>query len=196
MKLHFSIVIRLDKKNSQKVRSIIKSISKKYKVYGALNDSKGPHISLAYFDDEVGLREIGKITSGMIEQLKSVRPFNVQIKSTGTFRKRGMGNLNGNINYVVYLRVQRNKDLTKVYKIANSYAKPYQKHKVFDSFRPHMSLARKDIDRKTFLEIERDFADFNPEIISKVDSTYAMRRAGRGKPWRVERIRLGQTPHI
>jgi 2''-5'' RNA ligase len=160
MKKHFSIYLTPDGRGVRKIMPILEHISKKYKTYAAIKDSKGPHASFTYMDEDVKEDEIWQIVGMVQQKLNRIKPFKVTIDGIRTFRKpyviKTRWGRKTKVNWVVYLRVVRSKELTRIYKLINAELKGY-KHGTLPRFTPHITIARKDIDKEEFFDIVNEY---------------------------------------
>ena len=187
MKQKFSIVLKPDAASSREIKKIMKEISKKYGTYTALRDKKGPHASFIYMDEKIEDRDIRKIITNINKKFSNIPPFEVSITGVTSFRKR----YQGSINWVVYLRIVKSKNLTKLYRIINNEIKQY-KHGRFKSFTPHITLARKDIDKETFFKILNEYQKRKISYRFTLRYLYAMKRRTKKEKHKITKLRLGK----
>lgn len=184
--LIIGIVIRPDKKLANEMSAIIRKVYLKYKTYKAFEDRKGPHITLIYPQGRMGLRKIERITKNLKTRCKGIKPFTVNIDGIASFRKK-YGNL---VNYVVYFRVIKNKDLIRLYRMVGSETKEVEQQR-FITFHPHISIARADIDKKTFYSILHDFRGFRFKRKLLAKSLDVGVRSQKRGAWEFEKLKFG-----
>jgi 2'-5' RNA ligase len=171
MKQKLSIVLKPDASSSKELNRIMEDISKKYGTYVAVRDKKGPHASFIYMDEKIDDKEIDRILYNIQKKFSKIPQFTVSIEGVKSFRKK----YKQTINWVVYARVVKSKNLTKLYRIINYEIKSY-KHGRFKVFTPHITLARKDIDQKTFFKIFDEYKGRKVSYKFKLKYLYAMTR--------------------
>ncbi len=185
MKQKFSIVLKPDAVSSKKLKKIMNDISRKYRTYVAVRDIKGPHASFIYMDQKIEENEISRIIGNIQEKFNKIPPFKVSIYGVSSFRKQ----YQNKTNWVVYARVVKSKNLTKLYGIINHEIKPY-KHGKFKAFTPHITLARKDIDRETFFKILKECEGRKINYRFTLKYLYAMKRRTKKEKHRVTKLML------
>ncbi|MGI0141268.1 MAG: 2'-5' RNA ligase family protein [Candidatus Micrarchaeales archaeon] len=186
MKLYFGLVIKFDKKVNSKLKELTHYVAKKYKTKAAFNDPKGPHITMAYFDTAVKTEDIKKIINRIRVKLSKAGEFNVKIDGIRSFRKER----DGIVNYVVYIRPVKNKHLSKIYRICNRETKKYKIWPPFKIFVPHITLARKDLDKTTFYNILKEFNGYNLQMNARINCIYSMTRCTRKEKWHEQKLLL------
>ena len=185
MKRNFSIVLKPDATSSREIRKIMKDISKKYGTYAAFRDQKGPHASFIYMDEKIDDKDIAKIISNIKAKFSYIRPFEVSINGVTSFRRQ----YQGSTNWVVYLRVVKSKSMTKLYRVINHEIKSYKNGK-FKAFTPHITIARKDIDKDTFFKILREYRGRDISYKFTLRYLYAMKRRTKKEKYKIVKLRL------
>lgn len=181
----YSLVIKPDAALSQRMMRLMQKLKAQYGISRALDDPKGPHISVIY----AGEAEFEKNSLQKMKDIcRKYKPIRLRIDGVGYFMKHA----GKTRNYVIYLRPSRPQALVKLHgEIRRSFRvrKP-----TGHPFFPHFSIARTDIDKKIFYSILNNYRnlDFKAKLI--VDCIYLCTWKGRGRPkkWKFTKIPLGK----
>lgn len=170
---------------SERMKLLMKKLKVRYGISRALDDPKGPHISILY----VGEVEFERDSLRKMRDIcKKHKPIRLTVDGIGYFMKRK----GKKINYVVYLRPSRPQALAKLH---GEIRRSFKVRKPADHpFFPHFSIARTDIDKKIFYSILKDYKDLQFKAKLTVDCIYLCTWKGRGRPkrWKFTKIPLGK----
>jgi 2'-5' RNA ligase len=177
MKNIISVWLQPDPKLKLEIFKIIKSFSKKYKVYDDLNSYKGPHISILSIDgNKQNLKEISEKIKDMSREIK---PFRLDINGISYFMK---ADNKGKRNYVIYLKVKRNKQLTALKnKIAREFPKESLRHKD-RKFIPHITITHGELDKESFYKALKENRNLNFVRNFIVNGVMVSKRNSNDKP--------------
>jgi 2'-5' RNA ligase len=131
---------------------IIKSFSKKYKVYSDLNGYKGPHITV------LEIHSNKQDFKGVIRVIKDVsnniKPFKLEINGIGHFMKK---DATGKHNFVIYLRVKENKQLIKLKHMVDKEFPRESLRNKDRKFAPHITITHRELDKENFYRALKDY---------------------------------------
>lgn len=190
MKLRFEIFILI---KDRKVKSLTKEIAERYKTYKALRDTKGPHISFIYLNEKIKETEIQEIIKSYKNSLKKIKPFYVEINGIRYFKKAHFRDAYGKvkkIGFAVYVKVRQSRNLDRLYNIFNNGVENYDKTK-YRIFKPHISIARKDLDKDKFYKIIKDYKNYKIKSRFLLKSVYVGTLKNKKSNWKLIRMDLG-----
>ncbi|MDE1828282.1 MAG: 2'-5' RNA ligase family protein [Candidatus Micrarchaeota archaeon] len=181
----YSVVIKPDAALSKRMMGLMRGLKARYGISRAMEDPKGPHISILY----VGEVEFERDSlEKMREVCRRHNPIKLTIDGIGYFMKR----TGRTRNYVVYLRPTRPKQLVELYKeLKRSFrVRASTGHPFF----PHFSIARGDIDKRIFYSILKDCRNLDFKAQFTVNCLHLCTWEGRGRPkrWDFAKIPLGE----
>ena len=183
MRVKFAVFIKVRDKS---VKTLMKEIARKYKVYKSIRDKKGPHISITYLNEKISGAEAKRLVDNYRMKLKHMRPFYVEIDGINSFRKRR----SNAINYVVKLLVVPDKNLAKLDRTIKSAIR-HMDYPKFNRFQPHVTLAGGDITREKFYAILKEYRNTRIRLGFKLDHVYAGTRRSKKSQWVLARLPLG-----
>lgn len=196
MKQWFAIVLLPDNRSVKKINSLMREISKQYKTHVAIRDPKGPHASFIYLHEKLDEKEIEAIIKNLQDKFKKIESFQVIIDGITSFRRKYYGiwgkKRGYKVNWVVYLKVIKSKNLSKLHRITNNRIKNFKNTK-FPLFHPHITLARKDINKETFFRILKDYKNLKIHYEFKLTYLAAMIRKNKKQKWRIIKLKLGKN---
>lgn len=185
MKVKFEVFILIPDK---RLITLTKEVARKYKVYKALKDQKGPHISFLYPQEKLEDKEVKEIIKYYSKKLEFVKPFYLQINGISYFRKTRKSD--NKINYAVYVGVEPSKELTRLYRIFNKGIEDYNYWR-YRTFKPHISLARTDLDKEKFYKIIKNYKDYKIKFKIRLTCIYAGTRSNKKQKWKLVKMKLG-----
>jgi 2'-5' RNA ligase len=150
MKRIISVWIRPENRLRKEIVNLTRKFADKYNSYKALNDYKGPHITL--FEIAEDPKKLDNVIRRLQPTCWRFRPFEIKINGIGYFRRK---DATGKRNYVIYLKVLKNK---KLYRLR----KEIEKQSFIDAqyplkFRPHITISRADLDKDRFYAALREY---------------------------------------
>jgi len=159
--MRFWVGIVLPNKTCKKLFRIEKEISEKYKTYYSLKSRIGLHLTLTYQGNikEGNLEKIEKAVNEISETTKS---FEVEIKGIRRFCK----------NRFIYAKIIKSKELNDLYKKLFCRLSEFGKIRPLRIFKPHITLAYKDITEENFNEAFKEFKDKKISYEFKVNKLY------------------------
>ena len=147
MENKISIWLQPQPKLKAEIFTIIKNFSKKYKVYSDLRSYKGPHITILDINNpKQNFRTLVNLLDRVIEPTK---PFNLKVNGIGYFMKL---HESGKRNYVIYLKVKKNKELKRLKKLVDSeFPEQLLRYvRINREYIPHITITHKELDKKRF----------------------------------------------
>lgn len=163
----YSLVIYLDEKLTQKIRVIQNALSILTGSRASLNFWE-PHITIGA-GVEVTDKDFSSFCKEIEEAIKNLKPFKVKIKNYGFMDNWMGGKLKGYAKYVIYLNIIKNKKLQNLFLVIKE--KVTDKRTLFygqiSSYNPHLTVAFKDLDKKSFFKAKEIFKKekFEDEIL-------------------------------
>ncbi|MDE1850818.1 MAG: 2'-5' RNA ligase family protein [Candidatus Micrarchaeota archaeon] len=181
----YSVVIKPNAALSERMMRLMRKLKAQYGISRALDDPKGPHISILYAGEvEFEADSLEK----MREICRRYKPIKLSVNGIGYFMKR-MGKTR---NYVVYLRPSCPKQLLRLYKELKLSFR--ERNSTGHHFFPHFSIARTDIDKKIFYSILKNYGNLDFKAKFMVNHLYLCTYKGKGRPkkWKFTSIPLGK----
>ncbi|MDE1850454.1 MAG: 2'-5' RNA ligase family protein [Candidatus Micrarchaeota archaeon] len=181
----YSVVIKPNAALSERMMRLMRKLKAQYGISRALDDPKGPHISILYAGEvEFEADSLGK----MREICKRYKPIKLSVKGIGYFMKQA----GRTRNYVVYLWPSRPKSLVSLYQELRSSFRV--RKPTGHPFFPHFSIARTDIDKRIFYSILKNYRNLDFKAEFTVNCLYLCTYKGRGRPkkWKFTKIPLGK----
>lgn len=156
MKRVISVWLQPQPRLKIEIFGIIKTFSRKYKVYSDLNGYKGPHISILEIH---GNKHDFKTVVKMIKDTSSgTKPFRLWINGVGYFMKKDE---TGKRNFVIYLKVKSSKQLIKFkHEIDNEFPREYLRHKD-RKFVPHITITHRELDKENFYKALKEYKNLD-----------------------------------
>ncbi|MCL5404259.1 MAG: 2'-5' RNA ligase family protein [Candidatus Marsarchaeota archaeon] len=163
----------------KEIIAIMSDFANRYRVYRDAS-RKNPHITLldisgyAYRQDSL-LDKIGKIT-------KDVKPFKVYIDGVSAFDEpnRSDGPMRRRHNYVIYLHVVENRDISLLHKkLVAGFGEDKMNQR---EFVPHITISHKDLDKRGFEKALREYGALHFKHGFTVNGVYLYTYAEGSKP--------------
>ena len=153
----FSIVAYLKPALAKKIRKLQKKVSKATNSNAILKLWK-PHLTIGS-----GVKVSDKELKGLYADMKAVisnfKSFKITLKHCDSMDDWTGGELPGHTPYVIYLKIILNKKLLRLAKIVKK--KVTAKRKIWYRqpwpYKPHVTLAYRDLSKKTFIKGKRIF---------------------------------------
>ena len=173
----------------KEIIAIMNDFANRYRVYYDAN-RKNPHITLldisgdAYRHDSL-LDKIGKIT-------RDVKPFKVYIDGVSSFDEpdRSEGPTRRRHNYVIYLRVVEDRDISLLHRrLVAGFGKDRMHQR---KFVPHITISHQDLDKRGFEKALREYGAFHFKHNFIVNGVYLYAYAEGSKP-RSRYIKFGSA---
>ena len=149
--MYFRIILLPDPKIYDEIAELRDTISNKHDIP---IDSKykkvPPHISLLFLSQNIGPQDAVDITKRLKKPCMRLKPFKVRIEGFGYFTKTKSFPI-----YLAYLKVVKDKNLTRLYGLVDAHTMHYAKVK-FAEFIPHISLIGIGQSRAKFLKVRNE----------------------------------------
>ncbi len=178
MKVNLSVFVKV---RNSRITRLIKGVSEKYKVYRALRDVKGPHISFIYLEEKIPEKDAKRIIQYYRKKVRKIGSFVIKVDGIKSFKK--------NKNYTIYAKVVPNKSLTELYRIFNYGIKGYEYRK-YKGFYPHISIARSDVSKGQFYAILKKYKETKLKFQKKLTYVYAGIRKRKHGEWELHKLSL------
>ena len=180
MKVSFAVFIKVP---NQRITRLIREISGRYKVYVQAKDEIGPHITLAYSKDMMRYEDATKLIGHYRNTLMRIEPFDIEINGIRSFRKH----FGKKIGYAIYVRVVPNRGIMGLH---GTLCRDIKCHE-FGVFKPHITIARRDVTRDKFCAILREHGKTRIRFTKRVSCVYAGIGTAKGHAyWELRRLYL------
>jgi len=152
------------KKIFNEILRIEKVIAKKYKTYHILKSKLGPHITITC-QGNVNGRDFKKIEKIVNEVSKETKAFKIKFRCIAKFYKKR----------VIYIKVLKSRKLDDLHKKLSNKLKQFGKVRNHRTYRPHITIARKDITKENFKTIFKEFKNKKISYKFNVNKIYLAR---------------------